>query len=502
MSLFRYAGSFSAKTFGLVLLGVLAAWAQSSTEKPSSRPQPVATPTPSAAPSPAKKARPRPRPGAAHAPAFPHAPAAKLTTLTPKPGFFNEPSIAVNPKNPDQLVAGYQVNASVAYSTDGGKKWTKAKNSAPKNFKISGDVSVAYGLDGAAYLCYIAFDKLGTAYYWGHNATRNGIFVRRSADGGKTWGAPRAVIEHATKPGIPFEDKPYLVSDTTDGPNAGNLYLGWTEFTLEKSVILFSRSTDSGATWSAPIEISTHEGLPRDDNGSVEGFAGAVAPDGTLYVVWADGNNIAFTFSHNGGKTFAHSRNIVEIGPPYFQVAGIERSSGFPQIGLDQASGLLYVTWSDYRNGDVDIFAATSADHGETWSEPVRVNSDTVHNGRDQFLQWLAVDPKTGAANVIFYDRRHDPKNSRTTVTLARSTDGGKTFANYAWSDVPFEGNKDFIGDYTGIAAWDGRVYGIWAEEVARKEKTVAPAAGGRGRKPHTVVRVGVAEFGKTAASH
>ena len=483
MLLFRYSGTSTMQKTAfwslpfLILLLAAAALGQSSSQKAPSR--------------------------TSHSGTLPLAPGAKVTDLMAKPGFFNEPSIAANPKNPEQLVVGYQINASAAYSTDGGQSWSKAEGTAPKNYKISGDVSVVYGSDGAAYLCYIAFDKLGTAYYWAHGATRNGVFVRRSPDGGKSWGPVHAVIEHATKPGIPFEDKPYIVADTTDGPYSGNLYLGWTQFTLEKSVILFSRSTDAGASWSAPIEISTHEGLPRDDNGSVEGFTGAVAPDGTLYVVWADGNNIAFTFSHNGGKTFAHSRSIIETAPPYFQVTGVERSNGFPEIGLDPGSGLLYVTWSDYRNGDVDIFAATSADHGESWSAPVRVNSDALHDGRDQFLQWLAVDPKTGAANVIFYDRRHDPKNSQTTVTLARSTDGGKTFANYAWSSAPFEGNKDFIGDYTGITAWNGRVFGIWAEEVAPTTRSTVKAGkdGARGRAPRTIVRVGVAEFGKTASS-
>ena len=119
-----------------------------------------------------------------HSGTLPLAPGAKVTDLMAKPGFFNEPSIAVNPKNPEQLVVGYQINASAAYSTDGGQSWSKAEGTAPKNYKISGDVSMVYGSDGAAYLCYIAFDKLGTAYYWAHGATRNGVFVRRSPDGG------------------------------------------------------------------------------------------------------------------------------------------------------------------------------------------------------------------------------------------------------------------------------------------------------------------------------
>src|SRR5260370_2832257 len=439
---------------------------------------------------------------------LPLAPSAKVINLTSQPGFFNEPSIAVNPKDPQQLVVAWQINASVAYSRDGGGSWSKAEDTAPKDAKISGDVSVAYGADGAAYLCYIAFDKLGTPNYWGHNATRNGVFVRRSPDGGKSWEkAAHAVIEHPTTPEIQFDTKPSIVTETTNSPYSGNLYIGWTEFSLEKSVILFSRSTDGGATWSAPMEISTHEGLPRDDNGSVEGFTGAVAPDGTLYVVWADGNNIAFASSHDGGKSFAPSRSIVDTAPPYFDVTGVERSNGFPQIGLAPATGLLstpllYVTWSDYRNGDVDVFAATSANRTARWRPPVRVNSHGLHDGADQFFQWLAVDPKTGAANVIFYDRRDDPKNSRTTVTLARSTDGGKIFVKYAWTTESFEGNKDFIGDYTGISAWDGRVFGVWAEEVASAHAAAPTGDGDRHRSPRTIVRVGIADFRNTAPSH
>jgi hypothetical protein len=77
------------------------------------------------------------------------------------------------------------------------------------------------------------------------------------------------------------------VADQTTAPNAGNLYVGWTQWTLKDSEILFSRSTDDGKTWSKPVEIDNHPGLPRDDNGALEGFAGAVGPDGTLYVAWS-----------------------------------------------------------------------------------------------------------------------------------------------------------------------------------------------------------------------
>ena len=424
----------------------------------------------------------------------------KIFTITPKAGYRNEPSIAVNAKNPSQIVAAYQVPATVAYSQDSGGSWKVATGTAPIDYRVSGDVSVVYDKHGAAILCYIAFDKLGTINYWAHGAMRNGIFVRRSPDGGATWDADaHAVVAQPTKPGIPFEDKPYIAADDTNSKFAGNLYVGWTEFRLNESVILFSRSTDGGQTWSTPIEISTHHGLPRDDNGAVEGFTGAVAADGTLYVAWADGNSIAFTSSHDGGKTFAKSRSVIQTAPLYFDVAGLDRANGFPQLDIDPRhgrKGLLYVTWSDYREGDIGVYCATSSDGGKSWSQAVRVNSNPAHDGTDQIFQWLSVDPVTGAANIIFYDRRLDPNNKNTILTLARSTDGGRTFANYVWTRDAFVPTRDeFLGDYIGLAALNNKVYGVWAEiapPTTPKEGETPPTE----RRPQTVVRVGVADFG------
>ncbi len=432
---------------------------------------------------------------------LPPAPGLVIVTLTPEAGFHNEPSIAVSSMNPSRVIAAYQVPATVAFSRDGGSSWKVATGTAPADYRVSGDVSVTYDKHGAAILCYIAFDKLGTDNYWARGATRNGIFVRRSADGGATWDAQaHAVISQPTKPGIPFEDKPYIVADNTNSKYAGNLYVGWTEFRIDESVILFSRSSDGGLTWSAPIEISTHHGLPRDDNGAVEGFTGAVAADGTVHVVWADGDSIVLASSHDGGKTFSKSHPILKTAPLYFALNGLDRANGFPQIAIDPRhgrKGLLYVTWSDYRDGDIGVFCATSDNGGKSWSNVVRVNSNSVHDGTDQFFQWLAVDPATGAANAIFYDRRLDPDNQKTTVTLARSVDGGRTFTNYAWTHDAFVTRREeFLGDYIGIAALNNRVYGIWAEippPTAPKDKSEPSQTSFR---PHTVVRVGVADFG------
>jgi hypothetical protein len=446
------------------------------------------------------------------------APGAEVVSLTPTPGSFTEPAVAVNPNNPQQVVAVFQDNAHASYSQDAGRTWQAAEGVASQNYRVSGDVSTTYDNLGHAFICYIAFDKLGTFNYWGHNASRNGVFVRRSLDGGKTWEKQVAVSEYPSEPGIPFEDKPSIVSDATSdnhtsdthtsGTNksryAGNLYVGWTRWTLTGSEIMLSRSTDDGQTWSKPIEIERHPGLPRDDNGAAEGFAGAVGPDGRLYAVWSQDNDILLATSKDGGKTFSRARAIIHTAPIMFAVDTLERANGFPQIAIDPRSRLLYVTWSDYRNGDLDVFCSTSTDGGKKWSEPTRVNNDPIHDGADQFFQWLAVDPIDGAANVVFYDRRSDPRNRTQTVTLARSTDGGRAFQSYAWTTDPFEAGGVFLGDYSGIAASGGRVYGVWTEkpatapEAGNKPETKPEAAPPKPRG--TVVKVGIADFG-TAAS-
>jgi hypothetical protein len=165
----------------------------------------------------------------------------------------------------------------------------------------------------------------------------------------------------------------------------------------------------------------------------------------------------------------------------------------------------LYISWSDYRNGDLDVFLASSADGGKHWSEPVRVNNDPVHNGAEQFFQWLAVDPVDGSVNVLFYDRRGDPHNQKQIVVLARSIDGGSSFANFAWTSDAFEASGVFFGDYTGLAAFGGRVYGVWMEKPAQQAEAASKSKpeedkDAKPKPPGTIVKVGTADFNSKSA--
>jgi hypothetical protein len=433
---------------------------------------------------------------------IPAAPHRRIVTISGENKHGSEPSIAVNPNNPSQVVAVFQP-ATVAYSTDGAQTFSTTDLPPIEGWRTGGDVSVTFDNKGHAYLSTLHFDKLGSLSYWAHAAGKNGIFVRRSQDGGKTWERDAVAVKVYDGLGADshMEDMPRIFADAQPhSPYAGNVYVGWIEWQLDQSIMLFARSTDGAKTFSQPMRISTHAGLPRDDNGGLVGFVGVVGADGTIYAIWNDGSTITFTQSQDGGATFTASRAAVNVAPPYFGgaggVPGVSRVMGFPQIGVDQRpgkqGGTLYVSWSDFRNGDVDVFCASSKDRGRTWSEPVRVNSDPTHNGIDQFFQWMTADPATGDLYVQFYDRRDDPKNRRTGFTLARSTDGGNTFVNYAWEKIPFESQQPaFLGDYTWLTVLNGKAYGAWTEAASTEVRSKA----GRPPRLETVIKIGFADF-------
>ena len=116
-----------------------------------------------------------------------------------------------------------------------------------------------------------------------------------------------------------------------------------------------------------------------------------------------------------------------------------------------------------------------SRDGGERWESPVRVNDDPLGNGKDQLFTWMAVDPADGSVNIVFLDRR-DTEGTAQRVTVARSTDGGRTFANTTVDQEAFScAGVGFYGDYLAVAAHAGRVVAAWPHCVG--DETLALSA-------------------------
>ena len=404
-----------------------------------------------------------------------------------------EVSIAINPKNPDNIVAAsFQTGrpprpraGSYNYiSMDGGKTWKTIPVADPKNL-TQGDDTVYVGGDGTAYHAHLSFAGIRVAR---PPRAESGILVEASKDGGLSWSDSVPAINHINSV-TPFEDKPGIVVDNAPGsPHEGNVYLAWTRFDVYgssdpecHSQIYFSRSIDRGMTFSMPFRISDSGGDCQDSDNTVEGSVPAVGVKGEVYVVWAGPLGLIFKKSLDGGLTFGKDKVVGSIpGGWDFSVEGLDRTNGMPVTGVDLSNGpnkgTLYINWIDARNGDPDVFVMSSRDGGETWTAPVRVNDDPLKNGKVQFFTWMSVDLIDGSVNVIFYDRRNT-EGAQTKLTLARSVDGGRSFVNYRIDVPPFVCDpRVFFGDYSGISAYNGRVVPIFMHFGADKKLAVSVA--------------------------
>ena len=374
-----------------------------------------------------------------------------------------EPTICINPTNPQNVVAGAVLDF-VYVSNDGGQTWSQ--NRLKSSYGVYGDPVIRSDYAGNFYYAHLS-NPSGAGRQ--NEDWLDRIVIQKSEDGGNTWNDGSY-----TKPRSPKDqDKHWLAID----PEDNTVYMTWTEFDLygskketDKSRILFSKSTDAGASWADPLQISQFEGDCIDDDQTPEGAVPCVGLNGEIYVAWSYDNKIYFDISLDGGVTWLDEDLVVSDQPGgwTYDIPGIMRCNGMPITGIDRSGGdhhgRLYVNWSDQRNGedDTDIWLAYSDDQGQSWSEPVRVNDDNP--GSHQFLTWMAIDESTGYIYTVFYDRRnHD--NNTTDVYLAYSTNGGQTFQNKQINSRSFKPNPFvFFGDYNDISVKDGMVRPIWTQ--------------------------------------
>ena len=281
-----------------------------------------------------------------------------------------------------------------------------------------------------------------------------------------------ATVKTDTKASLIFNDKEWIAADRSQGAFGNRLYVSWTKFvnygaSNQVSHIVLSRSTDRGATWSAPVQIS--------QSSSTQGSEVVVGVNRDVYVSWSDlSASVKFSKSVDGGVTFSAPVTISAGGtalPATFN--GGFRSNGFPAMTTDVSAGAnrgnLYVLWTDARLGNPKIYYSRSTDSGATWSAVVPLANEHVN---DQLMPAVTVDSK-GIVHAIWYDRRNDPSNLMLDLYYTYSADGGVTFApsmRVTNGSFPVIVGADprlaatYMGDYIHLAPGSGNAYALWGD--------------------------------------
>ena len=401
-----------------------------------------------------------------------------LSTVALYPGAEVEPQLAINPRNPNNLVGVWQQDRwgngsaraiGVGVSTDGGMTWqtrampfSRCGGGTAQNggdyIRVS-DPWVTFGPEGIVYQA--ALSSSGGSFQPG---SINSILASRSVDGGLTWSNPVPLI---TDGGGFFNDKNSITADTTDprfvyavwdrlptGSNSGPSYL--------------ARSVDRGVNWEAARPIYDPGSSAQTINNQV-----VVLTDGTLVNFFTQldvgANSIvtasmAIVRSTDKGATWTGRVRITDV----FSVGTRDPEAGTrvrdgTQLGSIAAGlqGSLHVAWQDGRaNGGVhdDVLYSRSLDGGLTWSSPVRVNAAP---SVPAFTPTIAVRAD-GTVGITYYDFRSntpDPLTLPTDYWLTRSSDGinwreSRVAAAFDLAIAP-NANGLFLGDYQGLGTID-----------------------------------------------
>ncbi|MDQ6418441.1 sialidase family protein [Paenibacillus sp. LHD-117] len=407
--------------------------------------------------------------------------------VTTNPAPQNEPSIAANLLNTSVIccTANDYRNGDSAIglyrSTDGGATWSNMVLPLPVGFDAGGDGIVNWGCTNFFLVTGISFDR----DFGGSNGS---IIAYRSTDNGATFTGPVFVNQGNLNE---FNDKNFSAVDVcTTSPFQGNCYVAYVQFTPFGSQMLFQRSLDGGATWSAvPFPISGIVAGAR----FVQGACVAVGPFGEVYVSWIDRTSSiaggAATFfirrSDDGGVTFGPAVTVMNFtaAPNNLnsRVAGWQfRTPTFSYIATDISfgpfAGRVYASVCDFSSGNAHIIASHSSDNGATWTAPVRVDSLSPEASQN-FFPYPAVSPASGAFKVTYYSNRlASPAGVEMDTFVAESVDGGVTFPqNIRVTDVSFNPNTGefgnmFIGDYNGnsflppVGMGPDRIISAWTD--------------------------------------
>ncbi len=429
-------------------------------------------------------------------------------------GPHNETSIAVNPKDPLNIIGGandYQLKLSPGGHTsetilsrahvtfDGGKTWSMYGVFSNSAYQATGDPSLAFDANGHAY-----YGTLGFRFVSPSNAQNPDVLVSNSGDGGKSWTEVRIAAGSGVETSVgDLLDKEYVAAwgDGNAIVTFGDFRLGQ-KGALIGSSILASVTHDSGAHWTTPVVISGSDSqafvsTPVISNGRIlvsylntRNLTNGRDDVRVVEVSPSTGARLAGPFTVQQEITDGFTDYPIAFGRQTYQDSVFRTWAAGNLVADPTTPGHLAMVWSDMRNSSLpapsdpysavtnsDIIVSQSTDYGQTWSTPTAITLSG-----DQFMPWGAYD-SSGLLRIGFFDRSADTANHLYNYSLATEKSAGSLTFNFSTVSTvasdPTQGDRwfrrtvnsnfpaatAFLGDYSNIAALPrGGVVAYWTD--------------------------------------
>jgi hypothetical protein len=431
----------------------------------------------------------------------------------------NEVTIAVNPKDPRNIVGGakdyYPTDAGecvwdgVYVTHDGGRTAFADRSFDGSPWRLRNDPATFKPNYASTYWCttdpVAYFDVHGNFYYLlmayqtdpvtgskaGEDELPNGALndwafnratqiVAVSSDGGDTFHTFTPVLEGSYP--VSFHDKGWIAAGAD-----GTIHVLWLASLAPGN--MYFRSTDGGKTFTDPEILATIA-----DNAGQGSFVD-VGTGREVYALWTDGESVVMRRSLDAGVTWDPARAILRVNDA--QHPGLsprDRITGFPAMATDRNpespfADAVYVVWHDACLAEAwtdgcgskgsGVWVAGSFDKGATWSKPVRVSGG---DARWRMLPALSVSPG-GVVDVSWMEWTDtvvpadgEAKERRLiTQMYSYSLDGGRTWSEPMRIDDNPAGGWDpalshhqngmiFLGDYNDIdSSWQA-AHPVWPD--------------------------------------
>lgn len=402
-------------------------------------------------------------------------------SLSGETGQDCEPNIAVNPENPQQMVATAFIRdpmngpmAPVFVTQDEGATWS-IRSIVPGG-PGTADISVGFGSKG------------GTLYAGILNFSNANLNVLRTGD-------PFALTPMTVLVDRPREDQPWVTALTArpDGAvDRDQVFIGHNDFNVRPRTASVEFSGDA-RTDPAPAGFATRSVERRPTLGQ-DGppVRTAAHPDGTVYVafqrwvrVLPSGTNDvemdvvvvrddAFGAGAAPFQALADSADgtagVLVAAGRFIRFTASTGPLGQERIGADLAvavdptnSGTVWLAWCDRVGGaqgtDWTMHVSRSADRGRTWSPDVR----TVTNAKNPTL---AVNSQ-GLLGVMFQQLVGAGPTARWVTHIETTADGWATpptafVLHSALAASPPRRGLPYLGDYIRLLCVGLNFYGVF----------------------------------------